>query len=247
MALREFRTRYAGSALGAIWSIIHPLSLIVIFTVVFSRIMRARVAGLPEASSYAIYLCAGIFPWNCFLETVQRSTTALLDNRNLIQKLRFPQDGPVAWLAVFSTLNGLVTMSLLVVMVLVLRHHIGPNFVLLPVLLALTQLWAFGLGTISAALTVYFRDLAQAVPILFTVWFWMTPIVYMREIVPPRFRMVQALNPMDYALRAFQDAVMYDRWPRLLDLGVLAGTAVVTVLVSRGVLARLREAIPDDI
>jgi lipopolysaccharide transport system permease protein len=247
MATREFRTRYAGSLLGAAWSVIHPVSLILIFTFVFSKVMSARLPGVSDTFAYAVYLCSGLFPWTAFLETCQRSATAFLDNRSLIQKLRFPIEAPVAWIATFSTLNGLLTLGLLFILVLALGHRITASFLLLPVLLALMQVWAFGLGLLLASLTVFFRDLAQMVVVLFQLWFWLTPIVYVSEIIPERFRFAQMLNPMYYVVRTFHDIVMGGRWPRVPDVGWLAGLAGVTLVVGFLVLNRLRADIPDEI
>jgi lipopolysaccharide transport system permease protein len=247
MAIREFRSRYAGSLFGVIWNLIHPLSLILIYTFVFSRVMKAKLPGVSDTFAYTIYLCSALLPWMTFLETGQRSATAFLDNRNLIQKLRFPIEAPVAWITTFSLLNGLLTLGLLVVLVVALGHHLAVSFLLLPVVLLLMQIWAFGLGLIFASLTVFFRDVAQMVIILFQLWFWLTPIVYVQRIVPPQYRLVQALNPMYYPVRALHTIVVDGRWPLLLDLGVLAGVAVVTLLLGYLITNKLRRDIPDEI
>jgi lipopolysaccharide transport system permease protein len=247
MAIREFRTRYAGSVLGSAWSVLHPISLILIFTFVFSRVMAARLPGVSGSFAYGIYLCAGLFPWTAFAETAQRSASAFLDNRSLIQKLRFPIEAPVAWIATFSLLNSLLTLGLLVILVLAVVHKITLSFLALPLLLALMQVWAFGLGLALASLTVFFRDLSQMVVILFQFWFWLTPIVYVQGIVPPKFHALQAMNPMFHIMQGFHRIVMEGGWPKWTDVVVLLGMALFNLAFGYAVVSRLRADIPDEI
>ena len=264
MATREFRTRYAGSALGAVWSLIHPISLILIFTLVFSKVMGARLQvgsepapgsyahaiwSLAHTYGYAIYLCSGLFPWTAFTEAAQRSATAFFDNRNLIQKLRFPVEAPVAWISTFSLLNGLLTLGLLVILVLVTAQRLALSFLLLPVILGLLQVWAFGLGLMLAALTVFFRDLAQIVAILFQLWFWMTPIVYVQSLLGEKspFLAIQKANPMFHIMQALRAIVMEGAWPAWSDLGILVGMSAISMTLGYAVVGRLRADIPDEI
>src|SRR5688500_10790143 len=88
---RDLTGRYMGASMGMFWTVIHPLVMILIYTLVFSRIMQAKVPGISEVYSYSIYLCAGLLPWNAFGESVLRSTTAFPDHAHLLKKAFIPK------------------------------------------------------------------------------------------------------------------------------------------------------------
>ena len=88
---REFQSKYRNSLLGALWTILNPLAMIIVYTVIFSEVMRAKLPGVDSTFGYSIYLCAGILTWGLFAELVGRSQTVFLDNANLLKKISFPR------------------------------------------------------------------------------------------------------------------------------------------------------------
>ena len=89
--LHELRLRYAGSVLGALWQVLNPLAMIVIYTVIFSELMRARLAGIDDRYAYAIFVCCGLLAWTMFSEILTRSQMMFIDNANLLKKSNFPR------------------------------------------------------------------------------------------------------------------------------------------------------------
>src|SRR5690349_23563556 len=87
----EFQARYRNSLFGALWTVLNPLSMIIVYTVIFSHIMRARLPGVDDGMAYSIYLCAGLLTWGLFAEITVRSQNMFLDNANLLKQISFPR------------------------------------------------------------------------------------------------------------------------------------------------------------
>ncbi len=88
---REFQSRYRGSLFGALWTVLNPLSMIVVYTVIFSQVMRARLPGVDDGLAYSVYLCAGLLTWGLFAEITSRSQSMFIENANLLKKISFPR------------------------------------------------------------------------------------------------------------------------------------------------------------
>jgi lipopolysaccharide transport system permease protein len=147
MVARHFKGRYLGSALGGFWASVNPLAQILIYTLVFSQVMPARLPGVHDALAYSLYVCAGLFTWNYFIEVLLRTQTVFLDQANLL------------FLA-FLLVNG---------------HWPGWVLVALLPLLLIQQVFALGFGLIPALVNVFFRDVAQVVAVGLQFWFWADP------------------------------------------------------------------------
>lgn len=191
---REFRARYAGSTLGVLWNVLHPIALIAMYVLVFSHIMGQKLGG--GGSAYVVHLCAGIVPWFFFSDIVSRSTTALVDNAGFLKKMALPEE--ILYLGVF--VNALLTSLVSLAMLAVLLGLTGnwPGFQILyaaPVLLALGAL-ALGVGMILSVLHLLVRDIGQIVSIGLQLIFWSLPIVYVPSALPAKLRQLAELNPL---------------------------------------------------
>ena len=237
---REFQSKYRRSMLGGAWTIIQPLSMIVVYTVIFSQIMQAKLPGVESQFAYSIYLCAGIITWGLFAEIVGRSQTMFIENANLLKKVSFPR----LCLPVILTLNALVNFALIFALFLVFLLAIGafPGWVMLAMipLLAIQLLFALGLGVSLGILNVFFRDVGQTVTVVLFFWFWLTPIVYPAAILPEAVESLLRYNPMYPLMTAYQDLMVYARVPDWISLWpvTLAGL----VLCALGVRLFLRRA-----
>lgn len=212
--------------LGAAWAVLNPLSLIIVYTVVFSEIMRARLPGQTSAHAYSIYLCAGLLSWNLFAEIVTRSMQMFIDQAHLLKKVHFSR----ACLPVVVVINGLIqyaiVFSLFLLFALMMQGPPGwPLVGLLPALATLI-LFGAGLGLTLGVLNVFFRDVAQFFGVALQFWFWMTPVVYPPSIVPEALEPWLWINPMYGVLRAFQDVMVQHQWPDWALLAPAAGTGL---------------------
>lgn len=225
---REFQSKYRNSLLGALWTILNPLAMIVVYTLIFSKVMGSRLPGNGGGFAYSIYLCAGILTWGLFAEITSRGQTVFIEHANLIKKLSFPR----ICLPIIVVLNAFVNFAIifgLFAAFLVLSGQFpGWAFAAIVPVLLVQVLFAIGLGMILGVLNVFFRDVGQFFGILLQFWFWFTPIVYTANALPAEIQGLLAYNPMAAVVVAHQGILLDGRvpdWASLLPaalLGVLA-------------------------
>src|SRR2546422_4958571 len=194
-ALSDVRHRYAGSAVGVAWNVINPLAQILTYSLVFSQIMAARVPGTGSRAGFALYLCAGLLPWAAFSECILRGANAFIENAPYLKKLPIPEQVFVAQNAVSATLFLGVSMTLLGVVTMITGGGLSLTWLGVPAVLILFQGFGFGLGLIFSTLNVFLRDVGQVLAIALHLWMWLTPIVYVEEILPASMRGLIHHNP----------------------------------------------------
>jgi len=229
--MREFQSKYRNSLLGAAWTVINPLAMIIVYTVIFSQIMRAKLPGVDSTFAYSIYLCAGTLTWGFFSEIVGRAQNTFLDNANLLKKLSFPRLCLPVVVVANAGLNFAIIFGLFTVFLVLSGTFPGlPYFALIPVL-AILITFAIGLGITLGVLNVFFRDVGQFFGIFLQFWFWLTPIVYPATILPEKLQPFMNLNPMARLIKAFQTILVDGQWPNWYSLWpVLALTLIFCLL-----------------
>lgn len=229
---REFQAKYRNSMLGATWTVLNPLAMILVYTVVFSQVMGNRLAGNSTAFGYSIYLCAGILTWGLFAEITTRSQTVFLDHANLIKKLQFPR----MCLPIITVLNACINFGIVFALFTAFLVLSGtfPGWVFMAVfpVLLVQILFAIGLGMILGVLNVFFRDIGQFFTILLQFWFWFTPVVYPASALPDGVRAALVYNPMATLVLAYQTVLVDGRQPDWSS--VLSVTVVALVLCTLG-------------
>ena len=243
---RDFRQRYIGSAAGWLWGVIHPLVLLASYTFIFTICLGSKLEAGEVTTSYPMFLFAGILPWLLFSETVQRSATSVVEHASLVTKTVFPAE--IVPVAIFlSTLIShliALTLALLAASLWLGAAH-NPWLLLLPFYLAAVGMFAIGIGWIVAALHVYIRDTAQIVTVLFTFWFWITPVMLPASRFPARVRWVLAYNPMAYAVTAWRQLLLGHGPPSVHGLQTLAWTGLATLLLGGLFFRRLKRGFGD--
>lgn len=215
---REFQLKYRNSLLGAAWTVINPLAMIVVYTVIFSQVMRAKLPGVDHGFAYSIYLCAGSLTWGLFAEIVGRGLSIFIDNANLLKKISFPRMS----LPVIAVLNAGVNFAIIfgLFLVFLLLAGFWPGWASVAVIpvLGIQLLFAIGLGMTLGVLNVFFRDVGQFFGIFLQFWFWFTPVVYPASILPEAIKLIMVLNPMYPLIHAYQGIFVNGTWPDWLTL-----------------------------
>jgi len=228
---REFQTRYRNSLLGAAWTILNPLSMIIVYTVIFSQLMKARLPGVDSSLAYGIYLCAGILAWGFFSEVIGRSQSVFLEHANLIKKLSFPRICLPLIVVLNASVNFAIIFLLFLGFLVVTQNFPGWAVLAVIPLLIIQVAFAIGLGIILGVLNVFFRDVGQLVGIVLQFWFWLTPIVYPASILPDGIRPLIEANPMAALIAAYQGIFVYGLWPDWLSLGPVTVLAMMFCLL----------------
>ncbi|CAI8834746.1 ABC transporter permease [Pseudomonas koreensis] len=229
---REFQARYRNSLLGALWPVFNPLSMIIVYTVIFSHIMRARLPGVDDSMAYSVYLCAGLLAWGMFSEITLRSQTMFLDNANLLKKISFPRICLPVIVLCNAAINFAIIIGLFLGFLLISGRWPGMALLALIPLIALQMLFCAGLGMILGVLNVFFRDVGQLFAICLQFWFWLTPIVYPITILPEWVQRLLQLNPMTSLIGSYQNLFLYGQWPVWNSLLPVFIVAVVMCLIA---------------
>lgn len=227
----EFFARFSRSKLGGLWMIINPLAQVLIYALILSNVLAAKLPGIDNTYAYSLYLMAGIAGWSLFSEVVSRCLNLFIENGNLMKKMRFPR----ITMPTITVGSCLLNYSLLLVSVLavfsVLGHVPGIELLwILPITLVNVTL-ALGIGLILGVINVFVRDVGQIVPILIQTLFWFTPIVYPLEIVPETIKAVIAYNPMIPIVSAYHDILVFGKTPawQALSTNFLVSAALLII------------------
>jgi homopolymeric O-antigen transport system permease protein len=174
LLLREVRVRYKGSALGLVWSIVYPLAMMGVYTLVFSVLWKSA-RNIPH---YPLFVLAGLAVWGFFQGSVQLGTASLIGNAGLIKKVWFPRELVVVATVLAQTISIGVMLAILVPAALIAVPETARTLALaLPIIAALICL-ALGFASLLAVANVFFRDVAHLLGVVFLPWFFLTPVLY---------------------------------------------------------------------
>jgi len=220
---RDIKVRYKQTALGVAWSVLQPFLTMVVFTIFFGRLARVPSDGVP----YPLFSLAALVPWTYFSTAVSNGSSSLVGNQHLIAKVYFPR--------VLVPLNAVsmpvvdLAVSFGVLVILMAWYHVVPTFalLLLPLYVALAVVSAFAVTLWTSALTVRYRDARYVLPFLVQTWLFITPVAYPTSMVPERWRLLYALNPMATVVDGFRSSLLGTP-----ASGAMAAVAVGTVIAA---------------
>jgi lipopolysaccharide transport system permease protein len=200
---RDVKVRYKQTLIGAAWAIIQPFMTMVVFSLFFGKLAKIPSNGLP----YPIFYYSALLPWTYFANSIQNATNTIVAHQNMIKKVYFPR----LILPLSAVLSGLVDFAIAfsVLLGMMLFYGIMPTWklLLLPVLLFLATLTAFGVGLWLSALNALYRDVRYATPFLIQLWLFASPVAYPASMVPERWQWIYWLNPMTGVIEGFRWAL----------------------------------------
>jgi lipopolysaccharide transport system permease protein len=216
---RDLRTRYKGSLLGFLWTFVNPLLQLVVFSAVFSTILRMNV------DKYPMFLFVALLPWLFFANSTQSGTALIMTYSNLVKKIYFPRE----LLPLATTTAGLINLALsfLIAFIALILFKIPLNIslVALPLIMLIEFIFTLGFVFILSALNVYFRDIEHLWANLVMAWFYLTPIVYPLDMVPAKYMSIFFINPFAVFITAYRDILYRGIFPNftlLLNLSILS-------------------------
>ncbi|WKV08521.1 ABC transporter permease [Thermoanaerobacterium sp. CMT5567-10] len=207
MVKKDLRTRYRGSFLGFLWTFINPLLQLVVYSIVFSTIMRMNIYN------FAMFLFVALLPWIFFSTSITQSTTIVMANSNLVKKIYFPRIILPISVALTGFINMLFGFIIVFIALFIFKIHLSYSIVLLPIVMINELVFVIGLSVIFSALNVFFRDLEHILGIVTMAWFYLTPIVFPINLVPERYFKLFFLNPMTSIILPYRDILYYGLWP----------------------------------
>ena len=228
LTLHRIKVRYKQSVLGISWAILQPVSLMLIYTLIFSFIARVQTDGVP----YAIFAYAALLPWTYFATSLGNATNALVGHSELVTKVYFPREILPLSYVIAALCDFLIASTVMVGLMLYYRVSLTVNvFYAVPIVMVLT-LFITAMVLILSATQVRFRDIGVAVPLLMQLWMFATPVVYPLSAVPARFRSLYVLNPMVGTIENFRRVVLQGMSPDFYTLGISAAVSLVLLIAS---------------
>ncbi len=207
--------RYKGSIFGFLWTLLNPLFMLVIYSVVFKFVFRNNI------DHYPIYLFIMLMPWNAFNSMIMNGSTCVSNNASIIKKVYFPRE--VLPLSVVISYTIQYCFSLIVTIIAILVSGVGLSFnaLLLPLIMLVQVTFAFGIILMISAANVYVRDVQYMMNPIMMIWMYASPILYSISMVPEKFLSIYKLNPMVTILGGYK-SILYDKTlPDFRALGIV--------------------------
>lgn len=206
LALRSMQSRYVGTFAGVFWAFVNPLMMTLVYWFVFSLGFKVKPQG--DIPFVLTFFCS-LMPWAMFNEFLTVNTGAVVKNRFLVKKIIFPTE----ILAVVDLIASWISHGFMLMILLVLMYLNGIqvsiyNFQFIYYLLALS-VFSLGLGWFFSAFNVFYRDVGHVLTVFLNLWFWLTPIVWLKEMIPDRYQFFIKLNPMFYIVEGYKSAFIY--------------------------------------
>jgi ABC-2 type transport system permease protein len=238
---KEIRARYKASVLGFLWTFVNPLLTLIVYSFVFSTVMRTGI------KNYSMYLFVGLLPWNYIAMAMTQGTTSRVGNVSRVKKIYFPRAILPLSLVLANMINYLLGLIILIPALMLFHVRFTVALVAFPAVLAVETLLVTSLTLIVAVGNVYFRDLEHIIGIFVMLWFFMTPIVYSIDTIPANLRIIFNFNPASPIIEAYHAIFFYGKWPDWSTLGWLALGLIFLLIVCWFAFMRLQRAVAEEI
>lgn len=237
---RHLATRYRGSVLGFLWSILNPLFLMLVYLLVFRYYMRAA-----NVEHYPIFLFCGLLPWAWTSSALMEGTTSIVSSGHLITKSMFPAE----LLPVVSVITTMVNfiLSLPILFIFMICSGVGAHLTLLalPFLVVVQFIFLVGAGLALGALNVLFRDVQHILGNLLSLLFFLCPIVYPSTVVPEKFQFTMVLNPFALLTQTYHHLILDGALPSLSEVVYLVGWSLFVAILGNIIFSRYRESFAE--
>lgn len=222
LVIRDLKVRYKNSVLGVLWSLMNPLLMMFVFTVVFTVMAPVRSADL---RGFPIFVLCGLLPWQFFASSVIGSTISIVGNAPLIKKVYFPREVLPLSMILANLVNFLIALLLLFGMLPIFQVRVTLWILYLPVVILIQIIFTLGMGFFLATINVFYRDTQQIMDVIMLAWFFVTPIFYPLDILPKNYqflgvtldvwRLAYILNPMASLTASYRDILYRGASPAL--------------------------------
>jgi ABC-type polysaccharide/polyol phosphate export permease len=246
MIRRDIRSRYIGSTLGFFWSIINPILMLLIFTFLFSIVFKIKIGDYGKERGFVEFLICGFLPWMGFSEASLRSTGVIVENANLVKKLKFPSELFIVSTVLSSFLLQLIAFTIFILALLLLKKMDSLLYLsFLPLAFVLQILFTVGIGLVLSCVNVFLRDIAQIVNSLFMIWLYITPVMYPLSMVPEKYRIFLTINPMTHLLEIYRSLILRPGLPNWTGVVYVGCLAIVLLYVGQSIFLKLKPLFDD--
>lgn len=224
LVVSEIKARYKNSILGFVWSLLNPLAMMLVFTIVFGVLWPNQ-----QIEKYPIFLLCGLLPWNFFSASVVSSINSVLANGNLVKKVYFPREVLPIASVLAQLVNFLLALIVLFAALLIFRTNFSPWLWTLPFIILIQTCFSLGIGLVLSTLQVFYRDTQMVMEVIMLAWFFLTPVFYTTRQLPATYligeleipvqRILYILNPMASLINVYRD-LLYNGYRTDIDFFV---------------------------
>lgn len=238
---KEIRGKYKGAWLGVLWSYLNPLLMLIVYSVVFSQIMRI------EIPNYMMFLFTALIPWSFFTTTVSQGSLAVVANGNILKKIYFPREIIPISVVTSNCVNFLISCVIMLFFIIITGLGVSWYILLFPIILLAQYILLMGITFMLSAITVYARDLEHIISVLLMALFYATPIVYSMDMVPEAMKWLISINPMTPIINAYRDILFHQQLPDLLNLGMIILSSSLILIIGLAVFKKLQRNFAEEL
>jgi lipopolysaccharide transport system permease protein len=243
MAKRDIYDRYMGQVFGAFWAIFHPFFLMAIYVFIFSVVLKLKISdGREMPLDYTAYLLSGLIPWLCFADSIQKSSTIILNHSSLVKQIIFPIEILPIKGVIASLLSLLVGFIFLIIYIFLANGIIFWTFIVIPVLLFLQILGMIGLAFVISSAAVYFRDLKDFVQLFCLATLYALPVFYLPQWLPSFLKPLLYANPFSYMVWCYRDIFYYGKIHHPWAWVIFPSTCIATFIIGYAIFKKFKNS-----
>lgn len=238
---QDINGRYKGSFFGFLWTLLNPLLMLFVYSLVFQFVFRTGI------EHYSIYLFICLMPWNAFANTIAIGTVCVSNNGSILKKVYFPREILPLAVVISNTIQYFFSAVIIFIALLVSGVGISWYALFLPLIVLIQAIFTLGLTLILSALNVYVRDVQYIMNPIMMIWMYACPILYSISMIPEKFLKIYKLNPMVTIMQGYQSILYEKTLPNFAHLGIIAIGSVVLVIVGYLVFNRLQRRFAEEV
>ncbi len=238
---QDINGRYKGSFFGFLWTLLNPLLMLAVYSLVFQFVFRTGI------ENYSIYLFICLMPWNAFANTIAVGTTCVSNNASILKKVYFPRE--VLPLAVVISNTIQYFFSAVIIFIALIISGVGVFWVaiFLPVIVLIQAIFSLGLIMLLSAANVYIRDVQYIMNPVMMIWMYACPILYSISMVPEKFLGIYKLNPMTLIMQEYQNILYNKTLPNFASLGIVFAISIIVLIIGYLVFNKLQRRFAEEV
>jgi lipopolysaccharide transport system permease protein len=247
LAANDLRGRYSGSVLGTLWAVLQPLTMIVMYTVIFAVVLKVKVGAKGNVTDFGLFLISGMLTFNTVGDSIRKSATVYYEQAHIMRRIPMPPAVlPAARVSMTFFEQG-ISLAIFFVLLFVSGRPPGALSPLFLLLVPIQAALAISLSTAVSCLTVILKDIGSLTEPILTIWFLATPIFYPRDLLPDVLKEILDANPMTPLVEAVRSLVLYNRLPPLVDILYVSAVAGFSLLLGHFVYSQVKNVIVDHV
>lgn len=238
---KDIRGKYKNSFLGVLWSFLNPLLQIVTYAIIFPLILKNN------EPNYVIFLCTGLIPWTFFSTALNRSSSIIVDNGNIIKKVFFPREILPISMVTSEAINFIISTIIILGFVMFGGLGLTKYIIFYPLILIAQYITVLAISFILSSVTVFLRDIQHFVGVLLQLLFYATPIVYNANSIPENFEWILKYNPMTYIVNAYRDIFYNQVSPDIKSICILTAIMTVITVIGYFIFSKLQKGFAEEL